>query len=119
MASEVVSEIADRRFVAEVPGLPGVMAYGETAAQAQMRAAIIALRAMVLREDGAEASACDPAMAPAVRLDPRVIWCAAGVGRCVAVRAAAWLAAAWLTIAAGCALSDPCARASLATGCGP
>jgi predicted RNase H-like HicB family nuclease len=118
MASEVVSEIADRRFVAEVPGLPGVMAYGETAAQAQMRAAIIALRAM-LREDGAEASACDPAMAPAVRLDPRVIWRAAGVDRCVAVRTAAWLAAAWLTTAAGCPLSDPCATASLATGSGP
>ena len=118
MASEVVREIADRRFVAEVPGLPGVMAYGESAAQAQVRAAIIALRAMVIREDGAEA-AYDPTMAPAVRLGQRAIWRAAGVDRCVAIRAAAWLSAAWLTTAAGCALSDPCATASLAAGCGP
>src|SRR4029077_14431173 len=86
------------------PRLPGVMAYGESAAQAQVRAAIIALRAMVIREDGAEA-ACGPTMAPAVRLGQRAIWRAAGVDRCVAIRAAAWLSAAWLITAAGCALS--------------
>jgi hypothetical protein len=51
MASEVVREVAGRRFAAEAPGLPGVIAYGETAWQAQMRAAVVALRAIVL--DGA------------------------------------------------------------------
>jgi hypothetical protein len=51
MASKVVREGAGPRFVAEVPGLPGVVAIGETARQAQMRAAVVALRAIVF--DGA------------------------------------------------------------------
>jgi len=51
MASKVVREGAGPRFVAEVPGLPGVIAIGETAWQAQMRAAVVALRAIVF--DGA------------------------------------------------------------------
>jgi hypothetical protein len=67
MASEVVRKVAGRRFAAEAPGLPGVMAYGETAAQAQMRAAVVALRVTVLQESGADTSACVPTMASAVR----------------------------------------------------
>jgi hypothetical protein len=55
MASKVVREGAGPRFVAEVPGLPGVIAIGETAWQAQMRAAVVALRAIVF--DGASDSA--------------------------------------------------------------
>jgi hypothetical protein len=51
MASEVVREGGGSRFVAEMPELPGVIAIGETAWQAQMRAAVVALRAIVL--DGA------------------------------------------------------------------
>ena len=51
MASKVVREGAGPRFVAKVPGLPGVVAIGETAWQAQMRAAVVALRAIVF--DGA------------------------------------------------------------------
>jgi hypothetical protein len=47
MASKVVRGGAGPRFVAEVPGLPGVVAIGETARQAQMRAAVVALRAIV------------------------------------------------------------------------
>ena len=116
MASEVVREVAGRRFAAEAPGLPGVMAYGETAAQAQMRAAVVALQAMVLREDGANTSACVPATAPAVRSARGVVWRTGGVGRYVAVRGVACLAAAWPNTAAGCTLSDPYAMASLAAG---
>src|SRR5262249_33983249 len=52
----LVRMIARRRFVAEVPELPGVIAYGETPAQAQMRAAVTALR--VVR--GADMSASVP-----------------------------------------------------------
>jgi hypothetical protein len=48
MAGKVVREAAGPRFVAEVPGLPGVIAIGETAWQAQMRAAVVALRAIVV-----------------------------------------------------------------------
>ena len=43
MASEVVRKVAGRRFAAEAPGLPGVMAYGETAAQAQFESVHFAL----------------------------------------------------------------------------
>jgi hypothetical protein len=52
MTSEVVREVAGR-FVAKVPGSPGVIAIGENAAQAQMRAAVVALRARMFRADGA------------------------------------------------------------------
>jgi len=41
------------RFVAKVPGSPGVIAIGETAVQAQMRAAVVALRAKVFGADDA------------------------------------------------------------------
>jgi hypothetical protein len=41
------------RFVAKVPGLPGVIAIGETVVQAQMRAAVVALRAKVFGADDA------------------------------------------------------------------
>jgi hypothetical protein len=117
MASEIVREVAGRRFAAQAPGLPRVMAYGETAAQAEMRAAVVALRVMVLQQDGADTSACVvPAMALAVRASRGTIWRADGVGRYVAVRGVACLAAAWLNTAAGCALSDPYAMASLAAG---
>jgi hypothetical protein len=73
----------------------------------------------VLREGGADVSAYIPAMAQAVRSGRGVIWPAGGVGRYVAVRGVACLAAAWLNTAAGCALSDPYAMASLAARCGP
>ena len=119
MASGIVHEVAGRRFAAEAPGLPGVMAYGETAAQAEMRAAVVALRVIVLRQDGADTSACVPTMALAVRASWGTIWRAGGVGRYVAVRGVACLAAAWLNTAAGCALSDPYAMASLAAGFSP
>jgi hypothetical protein len=107
MVSEVVRGVAGRRFAAEAPGLPGVIAYGEMAAEAQMRAAVVALRVMVLRKDGPGTSACVPAMAPAVWSARGVVWRTGSVGRYVAVRGVACLAAAWPNTAAGCALSDP------------
>jgi hypothetical protein len=95
------------------------MAYGETAAQAEMRAAVVALRVMVLQQDSADTSACVPVMALAVGASRGTIWRADGVGRYVAVRGVACLAAAWLNTASGCALNDPYAMASLAAGCLP
>jgi hypothetical protein len=53
MASEVAHTVAGR-FVAKVPGSPGVIAVGETAVQAQMRAAIVSLRAKVFQADEAK-----------------------------------------------------------------
>lgn len=120
MASEIVRKVAGRRFVADVPKLPGVIAYGETAAQAQMRAAVTALRVVVLRESGADPNGCVLGMGSAVRPSPKgAIWRSGGVGRYVAVRGVACLAAAWLNTAWGCALSEPYAMASLSAGCLP
>jgi hypothetical protein len=50
MASEVAHTVVGR-FVAKVPGLPSVIAIGETAEQAQMRAAVVALRVKVFGAD--------------------------------------------------------------------
>jgi hypothetical protein len=109
----LVRMIARRRFVAEVPELPGVIAYGETPAQAQMRAAVTALRVV----GGADMSASVPAMALAAGPNQGAVCRADGVGRYVAVRGAVCLAAAWLHTAGRCALSDPYAMASFAAGC--
>jgi len=51
MANELAREVAGRRFAAEAPGLSGVMGYGETAEQAEMRAAVVALRVKVFGAD--------------------------------------------------------------------
>jgi len=69
MASKVVRGGAGPRFVAEVPGLPGVIAIGETAWQAQMRAAVVALRAIVF--DGASERAGTTLAATALNEVPR------------------------------------------------
>jgi hypothetical protein len=53
MASEVAHTVASR-FVANVPGSPGVIAVGETAVQAQMRAAVVSLWAKVFQADDAK-----------------------------------------------------------------
>lgn len=45
----------DGRWLAEVPQLPGVMAYGATAAQAMAKAEILALRVIAERLEQGEA----------------------------------------------------------------
>ena len=45
----------DGRWLAEVPGLPGVMAYGDTHPEAIARAQALALRVMADRLDRGEA----------------------------------------------------------------
>jgi hypothetical protein len=52
MAMAMAIKVAGR-FVAKVPGLPGVIAIGDTVVQAQMRAAVVALRAKVFGADDA------------------------------------------------------------------
>ena len=44
-----VEEEADGRWLAEVPELPGVLAYGETVNQAQSKAEVLALRVLAER----------------------------------------------------------------------
>ena len=44
----------DGRWLAEVPELPGVLAYGETEAQARARVKALALRAIADRLDNGE-----------------------------------------------------------------
>jgi hypothetical protein len=76
MASEVVREGGGSRFVAEMPELPGVIAIGETAWQAQMRAAVVALRAIVF--DGADDRAVNGGGKPGHMAAPE----SASSGRC-------------------------------------
>lgn len=49
----------DGRWLAEVPELPGVMAYGSSAAEAQTRAEILALRVLAERLEHREAAPVD------------------------------------------------------------
>jgi len=44
-----VEQEADGRWLAEVPELPGVLAYGETVNQAQSKAEVLALRVLAER----------------------------------------------------------------------
>jgi predicted RNase H-like HicB family nuclease len=44
----------DGRWIAEIPDLPGVMAYGETREQAVAKAEALALRVMADRIEGGE-----------------------------------------------------------------
>ena len=44
----------DGRFVAEIPSLPGVLAYGATIEQARARAAALALRVIAERIESGE-----------------------------------------------------------------
>jgi predicted RNase H-like HicB family nuclease len=44
----------DGRWIAEVPSLPGVMAYGETRAQARAKVTVLALRVVVDRLEHGE-----------------------------------------------------------------
>jgi predicted RNase H-like HicB family nuclease len=46
----------DGRWLAEVPELPGVVAYGSTAEEAQARAQVLALRVLAERLEHGEAS---------------------------------------------------------------
>lgn len=45
----------DGRWLAEVPDLPGVMAYGSTAEEAQAKARVLALRVLAERIEHGEA----------------------------------------------------------------
>ena len=49
----------DGRWVAEVPELPGVLAYGSTAAEAMARAEVLALRVIAERLEQGEAKPVD------------------------------------------------------------
>ena len=49
-----VEEESDRRFIAEVPVLPGVMAYGETRDEAILRVEVLALRVLADRVEQGE-----------------------------------------------------------------
>jgi hypothetical protein len=60
------------RFVAKVPGLPGVIAIGETAVQAQMRAAVVALRVQVFGVDGVDDRAAARQWRSAIELVQRL-----------------------------------------------
>jgi predicted RNase H-like HicB family nuclease len=48
----------DGRWLAEVPQLPGVLAYGATAEAASAKAEILALRVLAERLEHAEARSC-------------------------------------------------------------
>jgi predicted RNase H-like HicB family nuclease len=50
-----VEKEADGRWIAEVPDLPGVMAYGETVDEAQARVQALALRVVADRLEHGEA----------------------------------------------------------------
>lgn len=54
LAVEIERE-EDGRWVAEVPALPGVLAYGGTSEEAQVRAEALALRVMAERREHGEA----------------------------------------------------------------
>lgn len=47
----------DGRWIAEVVGLPGVLAYGTTAAEAMVKAEALALRVMAERLESGESAA--------------------------------------------------------------
>jgi predicted RNase H-like HicB family nuclease len=49
----------DGRWIAEVPDLPGVMAYGSTAEEAQAKAQVLALRVLAERIEHGEARSVD------------------------------------------------------------
>jgi predicted RNase H-like HicB family nuclease len=49
----------DGRWLAEVPELPGVMAYGKTAEEAQAKAQVLALRVLAERLEHGEARPVD------------------------------------------------------------
>ena len=49
----------DGRWPAEVPELPGVLAYGHSSAEAMARAEVLALRVIADRRDHGEAKAFD------------------------------------------------------------
>ena len=49
----------DGRWLAEVPELPGVLAYGKTAAEAQAKAQVLALRVLAERIEHGEAGPTD------------------------------------------------------------
>lgn len=49
----------DGRWLAEVPDLPGVMAYGSTAEEAQAKAQVLALRVLAERIEHGEARPVD------------------------------------------------------------
>jgi predicted RNase H-like HicB family nuclease len=49
----------DGRWVAEVPALPGVMAYGTSAEEAQAKAQVLALRVLAERLEHGEARPVD------------------------------------------------------------
>jgi predicted RNase H-like HicB family nuclease len=49
----------DGRWVAEVPALPGVMAYGNSAEEAQAKAQVLALRVLAERLEHGEARPVD------------------------------------------------------------
>ena len=49
----------DGRWLAEVPELPGVMAYGATAEEAQAKAQVLALRVLAERLEHGEARPVD------------------------------------------------------------
>ena len=49
----------DGRWLSEVPQLPGVLAYGQTSAEAMSRAEVLALRVLADRLEHGEAKALD------------------------------------------------------------
>ena len=49
----------DGRWLAEVPELPGIMAYGSTAEEAQAKAQVLALRVLAERLEHGEARPVD------------------------------------------------------------
>lgn len=51
-----IEEEADGRFIAEVPDLPGVLAYGTTQEQAVARAQALALRVLADRLENGESA---------------------------------------------------------------
>jgi len=50
---------SDGRWIAEIPELPGVMAYGATADEASAKAEILALRVLAERLESGEAKPVD------------------------------------------------------------
>jgi predicted RNase H-like HicB family nuclease len=50
----------DGRWIGEVPGLPGVLAYGPTEAEARVNTAALALRVIADRIEHGEAAPFDP-----------------------------------------------------------
>jgi len=54
-----IEQETDGRWIAEVPDLPGVMAYGATAHEAMVKAEILALRVLADRLEHGEAEPSD------------------------------------------------------------